>query len=92
VGLNVHKVYYVPHVDQLVLAGTVDGRAPVPGGAIDLPREVRGPGWVPIHDVQSVSFAGVNRICVVLSYDVIQGAPMMEFSDLEGRILDVRPP
>ncbi|MEZ4240249.1 MAG: hypothetical protein R3F59_29660 [Myxococcota bacterium] len=88
----VQKVYYQPVADRLVLAGTTEGRAPVPGGSIDLPRELKGPGWVPIADVQTVPFADGLRTCVVLAYQVVEGAPLMEFSWLEGRILDTRPP
>lgn len=89
----VDKVYYVPHRDLLVLAGRADPALPQPGGQIDLPREVRGPGWVPIRDVQSVPFAdGTHRLCAILDYEVVAGAPFMEFSDLEGLSLELRPP
>lgn len=89
----VQRVYYLPHRDQLVLAGRPDPTMPVPGGAIDLPQEVKGPGWVPILDVQTVAFAdGVERLCVVIDYTHVEAAPLMEFSDLEGKPLPVRKP
>lgn len=89
----VDKVYYLPHRDLLVIAGRPDPAAPVPGGSIDLPREIRGPGWVPILDVQTVPFAdGVARLCAILDYEVVAAAPFMEFSDLEGLPLEIRPP
>lgn len=91
-GLHVHKVYYVPHRDLVVLAGDPLGGTPGPGYAIDLPKEIRGPGWVPIADVQVVPFADGYRTCVILDYQVVEGAPLMEFSDLEGRVLDLRKP
>ncbi|HHO49877.1 MAG TPA: hypothetical protein ENK18_03165 [Deltaproteobacteria bacterium] len=89
----VDKVYYIPHRDLLVLAGRPDPSCPQPGGQIDLPREIRGPGWVAIRDVQSVSFAdGTRRLCAVLDYEVVTSTPFMEFSDLEGLSLQLRPP
>lgn len=92
-GFHVDKVYFVPHRDLLVLAGRVEGQMPVGEGSIDLPREIKGPGWVPILAFQSVPFAGdVTKPCVVLHYAVLESAPLMEFSDLEGLTLDVRPP
>lgn len=92
-AFHVEKVFFVPHQDLLVLAGRVESVAPVPRGSIDLPREIQGPGWVPIFDVQTVPFAdGKEMPCVVLQYAVIEGAPLMEFSDLEGLTLEVRGP
>ena len=91
-SFTVHKVYYAGHLDKLVLAGRAESGLPRPGWAIDLPREVKGPGWVPIHDVQTIAFNdGTSRLCVVLEYEVVTGAPLMEFSSLEGLSLDVRP-
>ncbi|MBX2797420.1 MAG: hypothetical protein KTR31_07130 [Myxococcales bacterium] len=92
----VDKVYYLPHRDLLVLAGRPQGDAaqpPLPGGRIDLPEEIKGPGWVPIADVQTVAFEdGTDRLCVVLDYEVVVPTPLMEFRDLEGRALEVRRP
>jgi hypothetical protein len=90
-SIQVDKVYYVPHRDLVVLAGQLLGRVPAPGWSIDLPRSLRGPGWVPIADVQKVPFADGDRTCIVLHYSVLEGAPLMEFSDLEGAVLDYRP-
>ena len=90
-SLSVTRVYYVAHRDLLVLAGELQGRAPLPGWSIDLPRAIRGPGWVPIADVQVVPFADGERTCVILDYQVLESAPLMEFSDLEGTTLDYRP-
>lgn len=89
-AFKVRKVYYLAHRDLVVLAGEIEGAPPRPGGSIDLPREVQGPGWVPIHDVQSIAFADGPRLCVVLEYQVLEGAPLMEFSSLEGLALDCR--
>lgn len=86
----VQKVYWVAHRDQVVLAGAPGETLPRPGQAIDLPRDVKGPGWVPIADVQVVEFADGPRPCVILDYGVLEGAPLMEFSDLEELALEVR--
>ena len=92
-AFHVDNVYFVPHRDLLVLSGRVEGAPPVPGGSIDLPREVNGPGWVPILDVQTVPFAGqVAKPCVILEYSVLEAAPLMEFKSLEGLSLEVRRP
>jgi len=89
----VDRVYYVPHRDLLVLAGRPDPSVPVPGGSIDLPRELKGPGWVPIADVQTIAFAdGKDRTCVIVEYQHVETAPLMEFSDLESKPLPLRRP
>ena len=89
-SFHVVKVYWVAHRDLVVLAGAPGESLPRPGQSIDLPREVKGPGWVPIHDAQTIEFADGPRPCVVLEYAVVEGAPLMEFSDLEGKALPVR--
>jgi hypothetical protein len=91
-AFRVLKVYSVPHRDLIVLAGVTEGIEPLPGGTIDLPTEIRGPGWVPIYDVQEIDFAGQLRTAVVLEWRVVEPAPFMEFADLEGRPLDCRRP
>jgi hypothetical protein len=91
-AFRVEKAYLVPHRDLIVLAGTPESGLPVPGGAIELPREIKGPGWVPIHAVQRVPFADRERLCVILEYAVVEGAPLMEFTDLEGLPLSLRGP
>ncbi|MEN0064087.1 MAG: hypothetical protein AAGA48_18180 [Myxococcota bacterium] len=89
----VQRVYYVPHRDLLVLAGRPDPTVPVAGGAIDLPEDLKGPGWVPIADVQTIAFAdGAERTCVIVDYTHLEQAPLMEFSDLEGKPLSLRRP
>lgn len=90
-AFHVDKVYFVPHRDLLVLSGRIEGTAPIAGGGIDLPREIQGPGWVPILEVQAVPFANNEaKPCVILEYAVLETAPLMEFSDLEGLTLEVR--
>ncbi len=91
-AFRVVKAYYVAHKDVIVLAGVAESGMPKRGWAIDLPREVKGPGWVPIADVQMIPFQdGTQKLCVILDYEVVVGAPLMEFSSLEGLALDVRP-
>ena len=89
-SFQVHKVYWVTQRDLVVLAGVTGESLPRPGQAIDLPREVKGPGWVPIADAQTIEFADGPRPCVILEYGVLEGSPLMEFTDLEGKILSVR--
>lgn len=91
-AFHVDKAYLVPHHDLIVLAGTPVSGLPVPGGSVELPREVKGPGWVPIHDVQRVRFGDRDKLCIVLLYQVVEGAPLMEFTDLEGLPLQLRGP
>lgn len=91
-AFRVHKAYYVSHQDCVALAGRIESGKVAAGMRIDLPREVKGPGWVPISGVQTVQFAdGKARLCVLIDYEVLTGAPLMEFADLEGLALDVRP-
>jgi hypothetical protein len=86
------KVYYVAHRDLLVLAGHAESGMPKPGWSVDLPKEVKGPGWVPITDVQTIPFQdGTSKLAIILQYEVITSAPLMEFSSLEGLSLDIRP-
>jgi hypothetical protein len=87
------KVFYVPGQDLVALVGAMESGFVRPGFMIGLPPELRGPGWVPIRDVQTVPFRdGRTRLAVLLDYEVLTGAPLMEFSDLEGKPLDVRKP
>ena len=91
-AFRVHKVYMIPHRDLLVLAGTPETVLPKPAWSIDLPRELKGPGWVPILDIQQVPFAdGTHKLCVVLDYAVVEGSPFLEFADLEGLALELKP-
>jgi hypothetical protein len=91
-GFQCDKVYYMAHRDLLVLAGRPVSGQPRAGWSVDLPREIKGPGWVPVHDVQTIPFKdGTEKFCLVLAYEVLTSAPLMEFSDLEGRVLDLRP-
>lgn len=89
-SFRVHKTFGVPHRDLVVLVGVIEGTPPVAGGSIDLPVEVRGPGWVPILDVQEIELGGRLQTGVVLAWQVLDGAPLMEFADLEGLALDCR--
>jgi hypothetical protein len=91
-AFTVKKVYYIAHRDLIVLSGALESGVVRPGDAIDLPREIKGPGWVPIHDVQQIPFLdGRTELGIVLLWDTVTGAPLMEFSALEGLALQIRP-
>lgn len=89
---RVHQCYYQAARDLIVLAGEVQGGLIFPGSTIDLPVSIRGPGHVPIKDVSTVTFADGDRLCVVLDYAVVADAPLLEFTDLVGKDLDVQAP
>ncbi len=72
----------------LVLTGQVVG-AIEPGMYVDLPREVNGPGPVPILGVEYVQFADGALPAITIAHKHIEDAPLMEFCDLEGRLLAV---
>jgi hypothetical protein len=91
-GFHVEKVLYKAVDDLIVLAGRMESGTVGPEWWIDLPREIRGPGWVRIADVQTVAFADRARLCLVLPYAAVIDAPLMEFSDLEGKTFDLRQP
>ena len=85
------KVYYVARMDLVALIGAMESGFVRPGYFIGLPPELKGPGWVPIRDVQSVPFHdGRVRLAVLVDYDALSAAPLMEFADLEGVPLDIR--
>ncbi len=85
------KGFYVPGQDLVALVGAMESGYVRPGFFIGLPPEVKGPGWVVIRDVQQVPFRdGRTRLAVLLDYDALSAAPLMEFTDLEGRPLDVK--
>jgi len=87
----VEKTFYLAAQDALLLAGhMVSGRLG-PDMAVDLPHEIKGPGWVPIGGTQTVPFAdGRNLLCLILDYQLLTGCPFMEFADLHGKTLDLR--
>jgi hypothetical protein len=85
------KVYYVPHQDLVAFAGAMESGFVRPGFRIDLPRELHGPGWVPLLDVQTVPFRdGRTRLCLLVEYQHVASNQLMEFSDLEGLSLEIK--
>lgn len=90
-AFHVDHTYYIAARDIFLLAGhTVSGTVK-PGMAVDLPKEIRGPGWVPIGGVQTVPFGkGVSKLCLLIDYQFVAAAPFMEFDHLHGKTLDVR--
>lgn len=90
-SFTVSRCFYHPVGDHLVLAGRLESGMAAPGMQVDLPRELRGPGWVTVSDVQVVPFRdGTRQLCLILPYASISEHPFMEFGDLEGKALDVR--
>jgi hypothetical protein len=84
------RAYWLMTQDLLVLTGQVLAEPVQPGCAIDLPASIRGPGLVPIHSIQEVTFADrPPELGVVIEYHHLEAAPMMEPSHLEGRELKV---
>lgn len=85
-----HRAYWLMTRDLLVLSGKILEGPVEPGMAIDLPRSIRGPGFVPIHSVQEVTFEDrPPELGVVIQWHHLDAAPMMEPSHLEGRTLQV---
>jgi hypothetical protein len=90
-SFTVDRCFYHPVGDHLVLAGRLESGQASPGMQIDLPQELRGPGWVTVTDVQWVPFrGGARQLCLILPYAALSEHPFLEFSDLEGKALDVR--
>ncbi|MCB9679446.1 MAG: hypothetical protein H6737_30355 [Alphaproteobacteria bacterium] len=82
------RAYWLMHRDLLVLTGKILEEPVQPGTAIDLPKSIRGPGLVPIHSVQEVTFDDrPPELGVVIEMRHLDAAPMMEPSHLEGREL-----
>jgi len=91
-SFHVDKVYYLAREDLLVISGEPDDAALDATWWIDLPERLKGPGYVPVSGVQMVPFAnGVQKLCVLLDYALIDSHPLLEFSDLEGEVLGLRP-
>jgi len=85
------KTFYLANGDSFVMAGRMVSGTVHEGMAVDLPRELRGPGWVPIAGAQTVPFDdGRALLCLLIDYAIIAGSPFMEFGDLHGKTLDVR--
>jgi len=86
--VQVHKAYWMPRTDALVLTGQLVGQVE-PGMLVDLPREVNGPGPVPIRSVELVEFTTGTMLAITVDHDELEVAPLMEYADLEGRLLEV---
>lgn len=83
-----HRAYWLMTQDLLVLTGKVMEGSVDAGQAIDLPTSIRGPGLVPIHSVQEVTFDDrPPELGVVIQWHHLEAAPWMEPSHLEGRTL-----
>ena len=86
---KVDNAYFHPGYDLVVLTGSV-AQAPVRAGMhVDLPREVNGPGWVPIASLEYVQFPTGPKLALTIPFSAI-GGTNLEPSVLEGRELEVR--
>jgi hypothetical protein len=84
------RAYWLMTRDLLVLTGQVLEGPVDAGHAIDLPQAIRGPGLVPIHSVQEVTFEDrPPELGIVIQWHHLESAPMMEPSHLEKRELRV---
>ncbi len=92
-AFQVDRAFYHARRDAVVLAGAFVGVDDVaPGSLVELPADIRGHGFVPIAEITTVQFADAReQMCLVLRYEVFYDSPLLEFSDLEGRTLAVRP-
>lgn len=84
------RAYWLMTQDLLILTGKVL-EGPVDAGlAIDLPTSIRGPGFVPIHSIQEITFDDrPPELGIVIQWHHLDAAPMMEPSHLENRELKV---
>lgn len=88
---RVLKAFYLPDRDLLVFTGSVIEGGLVGGMWIDLPRALRGPGWVEVHSVESVQFAdGREDLAITVQYGAIESTPLFEPSLCEGRVLSLK--
>lgn len=87
---HVDKAFFLGRTDQLVLTGAPSLGPVVPGMYVDLPREVEGPGPVPIAAVEVVKFADGREVpALCIDFHHLDAAPGLEFASLEGRVLAV---
>lgn len=87
----VEKVYWLPKADLLVLTGHLVGDVG-PGMLVDLPVAIKGPGPVPVHSVEFVDFGQAGALpAITVAQVYLDQAPLMEYSDLEGRTLAILP-
>ena len=84
------RAYWLMTRDLLVLTGQILEGPVEPNLAIDLPVSIRGPGLVPIHSIQEVTFDDrPPELGLVIEWRHLESAPMMEPSHLQGRELRV---
>ncbi len=84
------RAYWLMTRDLLVLTGKILEPRVEPGMLIDLPKSIRGPGPTPIHSIQEVTFEDrPPELGVVIEMHHLDKAPLMEPSDLQGRVLTV---
>ena len=85
-----NRAYWLMTRDLLVLTGKILEGPVDAGQRIDLPKSIRGPGLVPIHSVQEVTFEDRGpELGIVIQWHHLEAAPLMEPSHLEKRELKV---
>ena len=84
------RAYWLMTRDLIVLTGKILEGPILPGMSIEFPTSIRGPGFVPIHSIQEVTFEDRGpELGIVIEYRHIESAPLMEPSHLEKRVLKV---
>lgn len=87
---KVHKTFWLGSRDLVVMTGDIVENPVRQGMFLDVPIALRGPGRVPIHSLELVRFRGGNEeLAITVEYTQFASAPLLELSDLEGRLLEV---
>jgi len=87
----VKRCYWVTKRDWIVMTGVVKNGPIFPGMYINLPRELHGPGPVPIGTMEEVELLTGTEFAITFEYRHLESAPLFEPSWVEGRWLDVVP-
>lgn len=84
---RIEKAFYHAGFDLVVLTGSVSQGRLEPGMWIDLPKEVGGPGRVPIQSVEYVEFLTGRELAVTVNYQDLSNAAfdpaVLEGSEVE---------
>jgi len=89
-AFRVKAAYYMSARDIVVMTGVIESEPVDPGRFIDLPKEIGGPGWVQISNMERVQFTTHMEIAVCFPIRALDKAPLFDVSQVEGHILDVK--